>query len=235
MDTRIKRIQEIKSRFGKNRKNYLHPKDGSIKYARYRVLRPLLKVKYKIYRSGEATPWLSPTSIEFFKEYLDGTQVGCEFGSGASTVFFSKRVKELVSIEHFKPWFDKVSAQLKADNNKVVDYRFIEKQEPDSTLSSEEMFPEIPSIESYDYRKDYVNYFKALEGFDDEYFDFIIVDGRARPECVFSSIPKLKSKGLMILDNSERDRYTIVFDALRDWEMINTTNGLTNTTFWVKP
>lgn len=237
MDNAIKRIEEIKLRFGKNTKNYLHPKDGSWKYWRYRVLRPLLKVKYKFYRcKKDPTPWLSPTSIEFFKEYLDGSQVGCEFGSGSSTVFFSKRVSKLVSIEHYRPWFDKVNAQLKANNNTVVDYRFVEQQEGDSTLSFEEQFPGIVKSDAYEYRKDYVNYFCALDDFEkNEYFDFIIVDGRARPECVFRSMPKLKKGGLMILDNSERSRYDIVFQNLDSWEMITTTNGLTDTTFWVKP
>ena len=69
----------------------------------------------------------------------------------------------------------------------------------------------------------------------DESVDFVLVDGRARTECAYYSISKLKKGGLFILDNSERDRYNIVFEFLSEWEMQNTTNGLTDTTFWVKP
>lgn len=236
MDERLKRIAELKKSWKRSKVNYLHPKDNSLKYLRYRVLRPLLKLKYKAYRKPvDSTPWLSPVSIEFFREYLNGTQTGAEFGSGSSTVFFAPRSKHFVSVEHYKPWFDKVTNLLKERKISNVDYLFVEKQEPDSTLSTAEMFPGISGLEDYEYRKDYVNYFQALDAYPDEYFDFILVDGRARPECVFSSLPKLKSGGLMILDNSERARYKVVFSYLETWEMVNTTNGLTDTTFWVKP
>lgn len=229
------RITEIENRSGVISKNYKVPKSAGLKYLRYRILRPLLKFKYAKYRKVGDLPWLTPTSIEFFKEYLDGSQIGCEFGSGDSTIFFSARSKKIVSIEHYKPWFDKVQEGLKKSGNDVVDYRFIEKQEPTDPRSSIEVFPNIEGISEYEYRKDYVNYFNALSQDENEYFDFIIVDGRARPECVFASIPKLKKGGLMILDNSERSRYDIVFNNLKSWEMVNTTNGLTDTTFWVKP
>ena len=236
MDERLKRIVELNKFWKRSNVNYLHPKDGSWKYWRYRVLRPMLKLKYKMYRKPvDSTPWLSPTSIEFFKEYLNGTQTGAEFGSGSSTVFFAPRLKHFVSVEHYKPWFDKVIGLLSERNIPNVDYLFIEKQEPDSTLDTEQMFPQITGLEGYEYRKDYINYFQALSTYPDEHFDFILVDGRARPECVFSSISKLKKGGLMILDNSERKRYEVVFNHLKNWEMMNTTNGLTDTTFWVKP
>mgnify|MGYP002282580474 CR=1 FL=1 len=70
---------------------------------------------------------------------------------------------------------------------------------------------------------------------DKESRDLILVDGRARPECLFMSLDKLKSGGLMVLDNSERERYSIVFDHLKDWSSYTTSNGLTDTTFWQKP
>lgn len=229
------KIKQIEGRSGVISKNYKVPKGTGFKYIKYRVLRPLLKWKYNMYRRKGDLPWLTPTSIEFFKEYLDGSQIGCEFGSGASTIFFSSRSKKIVSIEHYKPWFDKVNAGLEKNSSDVVDYRFIEKQEPTDPRSSIEVFPDVEGIDKYDFRKDYVNYFNALSNDPDEYFDFIIVDGRARPECVFASIPKLKKGGLMVLDNSERDRYKIVFNHLKNWDMADTTTGLTNTTFWVKP
>jgi len=69
----------------------------------------------------------------------------------------------------------------------------------------------------------------------DNYFDFIIVDGRARVECSFNAIKKLKRGGLFVLDNSERKRYMPIFNLLENWEMANTSNGLTDTTFWLKP
>ena len=65
--------------------------------------------------------------------------------------------------------------------------------------------------------------------------DFAIVDGRARTECCHEILPKIKKGGILILDNSERKRYKLVFEQLKKYEMYETTNGLTNTTFWFIP
>ena len=153
----------------------------------------------------------------------------------ASTVFFATKVQSLVSIEHNEEWFSKIQEKLKVKGLKNVDYRLIKKQKLDSELPIPNEISSVPGIDEFGYRSDYINYFTALNDYEDEYFDFIIVDGRARPECLFASMSKLKQNGLMILDNSERERYKICFKELSHWESINTTNGLTDTTFWVKP
>ena len=54
-------------------------------------------------------------------------------------------------------------------------------------------------------------YAKVIDSFPDEYFDIIVVDGRARPSCVQQAIPKLKKGGWLIIDNSERKYYTAPF------------------------
>ena len=48
-------------------------------------------------------------------------------------------------------------------------------------------------------------YNQVIETFQDNYFDLILVDGRDRAKCIESSIPKLKSGGWLVLDNSERE------------------------------
>ena len=84
----------------------------------------------------------------------------------------------------------------------------------------------------FDIRRDYVNYFKALNDIQDHSLDFAIVDGRARTECCLEILPKIKKHGMLILDNSERKRYSFVFEKMKNESMYETTNGLTNTTFW---
>lgn len=91
-------------------------------------------------------------------------------------------------------------------------------------------------LEEYNFesRKDYWTYYNACTAMPDESLDFILVDGRARPECVCLSLPKLKKNAIIVLDNSERARYDIVFKMLDKFDSYTTTNGLTNTTFWFK-
>jgi hypothetical protein len=231
MDNRILKINQINNKKCIIKRNYLMY-ENTFQYLQYRILRPLLKLKYKIFRLfNKPSPWLSPSAIIFLKYYLNKNQIGCEFGSGFSTLFFAPKIKTLVSIEHNESWYLMIKNKLNKSQITNVEYHL--KPENDSIEFENVFFPF--ENEKLIVRRDFVNYFSALDNYENEYFDFILVDGRARCECALMSIDKLKKGGIMILDNSERVRYQFVFDLLQNWEMVNTTNGLTNTTFWVKP
>jgi len=61
-------------------------------------------------------------------------------------------------------------------------------------------------------------YNNIINNYSDNFFDIIIVDGRDRVKCIESSIPKLKSGGWLILDNSERPYYQRGIDLMQGWE-----------------
>lgn len=48
-----------------------------------------------------------------------------------------------------------------------------------------------------------------------EDFDIILVDGRKRVKCVQNSFTKLNDKGVLILDNSEREEYKEAFEIMK--------------------
>lgn len=218
-------------------KNYKLGKKTGWKYLVWRVQRPLIKFHFKIYLLfNRNTPWLCITAIEFFKKYLTNDMKGVEFGSGRSTAFFCSRSGFVVSIEHHKGWYDQVEQKLKNRGVKNVDYRYIPAQSEEEPMELPDFYGEWDINEGdYMFRKKYFNYFNALDDFAPQFFDYILVDGRARPECVFTSVSKLKSGGLLVLDNSERARYSIVFDKLANWKSYTCTSGSTDTTFWIKP
>jgi hypothetical protein len=110
-----------------------------------------------------------------------------------------------------------------------VDYRFIAQN--DSNLFSETTF-EMTDKLGFEVRKDYVNYYMTVDSISDNSLDFLLVDGRARPECLYYALPKMKKNGLVILDNSEREHYKIAFEFMKEYPVYTTTNGLTDTTFW---
>ena len=232
MDKRLKEIKELNTPVYRTKNSYLRKK-GESGYLIYRIFRPFLKLKYKIFRQvNSPSPWLSPVSIIFLKKYLTKDMSGIEFGSGYSTLFFSPKVKKLFSIEHHEGWYLKIKKELNKSQITNVDYRLFPKN--DSQKFKSEKF-DLEQDFKFNIRRDYVKYFRSISDLPDESVDFILVDGRARTECAYYSIAKLKKGGIFILDNSERDRYNVVFDFLSEWEMQNTTNGLTDTTFWVKP
>jgi hypothetical protein len=47
----------------------------------------------------------------------------------------------------------------------------------------------------------------------------VVVDGRARPSCIFHSLKKVKPDGYLVIDNSEREYYlTKLQKLLAVWE-----------------
>lgn len=218
-------------------KNYKLGEKTGLKYLVWRIQRPLIKFHFKIYLLfNPNTPWLCITAIEFFKRYLTKEMQGVEFGSGRSTSFFCKRSKSVVSIEHHKGWYEQVKKKLSKSGVENVDYRYIPAQSENIEIEMPRFYEEWGiKVEDFGYRKKYSNYFNALHDFSAQSFDYILVDGRARPECVFTCVSKLKSGGLLILDNSERARYSIVFQKLVNWKSYTCTSGSTDTTFWIKP
>ena len=53
-------------------------------------------------------PWFTYPSIEYIKQLDLTNKVMLEWGAGSSSMFFSKRVKKVYSIEHNEEWYEKV-------------------------------------------------------------------------------------------------------------------------------
>jgi predicted O-methyltransferase YrrM len=64
-------------------------------------------------------------------------------------------------------------------------------------------------------------YAEAINEFPHIEFGLVIVDGRDRVECIKAAIPRLKSGGLLVLDNSERDEYKDGIALMEGWNRIH--------------
>jgi len=60
---------------------------------------------------GEAVPWITYPCIRFLDSRILPRMVVFEFGSGASTAWWSKRVSRVISCEHDRTWFEQVRAR----------------------------------------------------------------------------------------------------------------------------
>lgn len=125
----------------------------------------------------EVNPWFGKSIIELIKKNLDKSLRVFEWGSGNSTLFWSCHVKEVVSIEHDRYWYQKMLEII--PENVTMKYCVLE------------------------YGGEYCR--KILE--EKEKFDIILVDGRDRVRCVQNAVFQLKENGLIILDDSEREEY----------------------------
>lgn len=219
------------------KKNLIVPKSFSFDYILYRIARPLLKLYYKGFKLlNPQAPWTSQASIKTFDQILSKEMIGFEYGSGNSSIFFAKRLKHLTSIEHNQTWFDIVKTKLQELSLSNVDYHLIPMGDKLNSKAKYTFYQDYKlSEKDFQIRTEYDQYFSFVKNFPDNHFDFIIVDGRARVECCLNAIPKLKSSGIFVLDNSDRERYKPVFKVLSNWKQVTTTTGLFDTTIWFKP
>ncbi|MDM8553380.1 hypothetical protein QUF75_01435 [Desulfococcaceae bacterium HSG7] len=54
----------------------------------------------------DVQPWIAFGAIRFLEKHLHEDMHVFEYGIGGSTLFFAKRVKAVVSIEHDKEWYE---------------------------------------------------------------------------------------------------------------------------------
>lgn len=127
--------------------------------------------------NGYPIPWVTYSFIDFIKTRLTKDLSIFEYGSGNSTLFYAHHVKKVVSVEHDEAWYHKIVKE-KAQNAEMI-------------------FTALEKGGEYSQKA-------ALLG---EKFDVIIVDGRDRVNCCKNSITALSTKGVLVLDDSERDFY----------------------------
>jgi len=95
--------------------SWLHPRSALRVSGWFRSFRTGKSVD----RNGQPIPWFSYPAVDFLSRIdLSDLRV-FEYGSGGSTVWFSKRTKEVVSVEHDERWSGFVS-RLVSPPHKVI-------------------------------------------------------------------------------------------------------------------
>ena len=158
--------------------------------------------KSNIFSEVKPLPWMNYKGIDHIKNVMAPNSLLFEYVSGSSTRYWISLGCTVVSVEHDKAFFQMMQSSL-AD---LCDYKLIE---PEINQDLKFKSHEIPEhYKSYDYDdRSFEAYVRAIDVYPDGHFDFVIVDGRARPSCIKHAIPKIKSGGFLVLDNSNRGYY----------------------------
>lgn len=122
-------------------------------------------------------PWLTYSFIDFITDRLSEDFNIFEFGSGNSTLFFAKRVKQVTSVEHDIQWYNKLITKVPGNSNLIL--------------------AESDSVEDY----------TAVLKQSSLKFDLIIIDGIHRVDCCLCASKYLTENGVIVLDDSEREEY----------------------------
>jgi predicted O-methyltransferase YrrM len=187
-------------------------------------------------RAHADDPWLTPAAIAMLGSLLRREDIGVEFGSGRSTVWFAMRVAALTSVEHDQQWYEAVAVKLKDRGLGNVDYILAPGDQP---------------LE----RGGESAYARTALTFPDGGIDFALVDGHYRDYSAKLILAKLRPGGILIIDNanlylpcqskSPNSRtaelgpktpvWAEVWEELAGWRSIWTSSGVWDTAIFVKP
>ena len=150
-------------------------------------------------------PWLTFDSIDFLNTLPLSSKKVFEWGSGGSTLFWLEKGANVVSVEHDRQWYEMIKSTI--SNMENIDYKLIEPET--NRRRSDVSDPSDPEsyLSSTSNEQSYYKYVSIIDQYEDNYFDIVLVDGRARPSCIKHAVSKVKIGGLLILDNSDRDYY----------------------------
>ena len=153
---------------------------------------------------------MQDNEIDLIEKYLNKDVNMLEYGSGASTLYFSERVGKLTSLEYNRQWFHSVDKQVrKLPHVKLV------------------YIPVVKIIKPATYKayKEYVDWPKSQE----QIWDVVLLDGRARQWCAKSILKNITKKSVVFvhdwgpLDNPKRERYNTI---LKHYDVIEESGTL---------
>lgn len=162
-------------------------------------------------------PWWTFDSADLVAAHLaerPGARV-LEWGSGASTVWLSKRAGTVRSIEHDTQWARVVSAGLPAN------CELLTVPAPAASATTP-----VRSRKSGNEDRDFGAYVAAADDVPGE-FDLVVIDGRAREACLERAVHRLAPGGVILFDNVDRRRYVEAIEACPVPLRVTWTRGLT--------
>lgn len=151
-------------------------------------------------------PLMQKSHVKLIQKYLKPDHVMLEWGSGGSTVYFPKFVREYFSIEHNREWFDAVSKELSKKGITNV-----------HLYLSEVEWYKTARVKNPTKFKDYINFVGTLN----RKFDCVLIDGRARLWCAEKVLPYLSKSAVVFLhDFWARPRYRGIFKWYSEIESV---------------
>ncbi|HRI61721.1 MAG TPA: hypothetical protein PK228_18415 [Saprospiraceae bacterium] len=164
---------------------------------------------------ADELPWLNFTALEFLEQNIRPEYRVFEFGGGGSTLFFCKNVAEVATVEDHAGWFETLTGTVSTKGYQNWKGFFVAPEQapndrPRSKQNPNDFSSGAKGMEHLSFEK----YARTIDQYPDDYFDLVLVDGRARPSCIQQALPHLKTGGLLVVDNTERPYYLAPFQEI---------------------
>jgi hypothetical protein len=146
---------------------------------------------------AKTSPWMTPAAVKHLDHLLSAEDVVLELGSGASTAWYARRVRRVVSLEPNPSWAERVKAALADHPNAEVRVGSIEALFAAAFL---ELHPTVLIVDHTDEPR-----FSRTDA-----IRFALIDG---------TMQRLIMPRLIVLDDSDRTRYRPAIDILGRWSV----------------
>ncbi|WP_246198113.1 class I SAM-dependent methyltransferase [Solidesulfovibrio aerotolerans] len=180
-------------------------------------------------------PWLNAGAVRFLESHLTKRMTGFEWGGGRSTAFVARRVLTLVSVEHQPKWRRRTAALLASQALANVSCRFVPAGDaPGRPEARPDIWQRLSHVHG---QPQYAAYTDAILEYPQDCFDFVLIDGRARVECAYNALSRVRPGGFLLLDNSEWEKYAPIFTAAAaaGWTRRDYENGVWRTSIFCRP
>ena len=152
-------------------------------------------------------PWWTFEAIdevELFLAERPGART-FEWGSGVSTLWLAAHGAQVTSIEHDRAWAERMAPRLPES----VTLHVVEPTPIDPDVGPEAA---VPSGKAGFAGLDFASYVAAVDAVPGD-LDLVVIDGRAREACLERVLGRLAPDGLVVFDDTERDRYAAAIRA----------------------
>jgi hypothetical protein len=148
-----------------------------------------------------------------------------EYGCGGSSLWWSARVREVISVEHDAGWAERVSAAGPAHLQVITRERGAPLAPKRRALLKRFLAsaPELPLSHDDGHNvmhglitEDFAAYATEIEAHGPEDFDVIVIDGMARCFAAWLAPRHLKPDGFLVFDNADRWHYNHAYRFLRE-------------------
>lgn len=180
---------------------------------------PARRRQRRFERANPEAPWFAPASLPFIEGLLEPGFRGFEWGSGRSTLWFAARVAELTSVESDPAWAERVGGWL-------------ERKAPSARVDLR--LAPVPVRHGFS-AAHVARYLAPIADFPDRHFDFILVDGLFRRDCLRAAAPKLRPGGILIVDNADLPEIADLLAALAEHRLEVFSNGIWETALYRAP
>lgn len=153
-------------------------------------------------------PWMYIKAVHFIEWHLLRTTSPkvFEWGGGTSTLWFAERSNKVITVENNIQWINTLHNRITELGIKNIELLV---KEPINLKSRNPFETAWKEFKGYSFES-YVNSIDAY----DCLFDLILVDGYCRPECAKKALKKLNKNGILVFDNSSRERYKKFFENI---------------------